>query len=251
MGTSEEDRTSLPDPAVSPPREPRLAPYDTFVARVRKTCVLSPGTQQALRRGLAKPVDEAPARTHAALLRNGLVPDTATGAERRAYYAVAALIAARPRAERDADSAAHNEGAADDSTPLAEPDSTKSSPPPETGMAPATGAPQQRPQQPAGQRLSWGVSLGASLAQAAVRDRPDGTKKGGLESRLHLLVRQDTDGLHRMLPAVLRQLGSAGVPADYGRLLYDLARWPYRREATVTRWLEDFYRTLRRTEQHT
>lgn len=84
------------------PRAPALADCDTFVTNVRAACA-SPGTQQALRRALAKPVDEVPARTHAALLRGGLIPDSARGAKKRAYYAVAALIAARPRAERQTD----------------------------------------------------------------------------------------------------------------------------------------------------
>ncbi|MFD7506192.1 type I-E CRISPR-associated protein Cse2/CasB [Streptomyces sp. NPDC059850] len=205
------------DATLPAPRNSSLDRYDTFVANVLAQCA-DPGTQQALRRGLAKPVDEVPARTHAALLRHGLVPDEAKGARKRAYYAVAALIAARPRAQRTAE--ADGAEVAQTATPLG---------------SPAT----------AGFRPS-GTSLGESLALAVTRQDTDGLKEGGVESRLHLMVRQETGGLHRMLPAVLRQLGSAGVAADYACLLRDLIAWEYGRDQVATRWLEGFYRTLRR-----
>ncbi|WP_129839660.1 type I-E CRISPR-associated protein Cse2/CasB [Streptomyces sp. RFCAC02] len=213
----------------SPPRDERLKPYDTFVDQVLAAC-REPGTQQALRQGLAKPVNEVPARTHAALLRAGLVPENARGAKRRAYYAVAALIAARPRAMRETD-ARETESAPESGT-----EPTGATPPPS-----ATGTPDVK--------TSWGSSLGACLAQAVTREGADQAKEAGVESRLHLLVRQDIDGLHRMLPAVVRQMSSSGVPVDYGRLLYDIAAWPYTRGRTTTRWLEDYYRTIRRSQQ--
>ncbi|MFF3755181.1 type I-E CRISPR-associated protein Cse2/CasB [Streptomyces sp. NPDC002018] len=252
--------TSPPAAGTDPaPRHSALAECDTFVDRVREACANS-GTQQALRRGLAKPVDEVPARTHAALLRSGLVPDTAGGAARRAYYAVAALIAARPRAERLLDAVtreAVGNGTVQADTPPDVPDSriraavastaTTVGQASRTGERPGPGtAAQTSETRP---RFSWGTSLGASLAQAVTRGGQDAVKEDGVESRLHLLVRQETDGLHRMLPAVLRQLGSAGITADYGRLLYDVRRWQYDRDATATRWLEDYYRVLRRARQ--
>ncbi|MFJ2674109.1 type I-E CRISPR-associated protein Cse2/CasB [Streptomyces sp. NPDC087525] len=261
MSRSDERNTALPpeagtDPA---PRHSALAECDTFVGRVREACAHS-GTQQALRRGLAKAVDEVPARTHAALLRNGLVPDTAGGATRRAYYAVAALIAARPRAERLSDTATRE--AAGDETAQADTSADVPDGQPRAAAAAAAAAAGQASR--TGERItpgiasptsesrspsSWGTSLGASLAQAVTRAGQDAVKEDGVEARLHLLVRQETDGLHRMLPAVLRQLGSAGVMADYGRLLYDVRRWQYDRDTTATRWLEDYYRVLRRARQ--
>ncbi|WP_405797437.1 type I-E CRISPR-associated protein Cse2/CasB [Streptomyces sp. NBC_01506] len=235
MSLSDERNTAPPreagtDPA---PRHPALAECDVFVGRVREACANS-GTQQALRRGLAKDVDEVPARTHAALLRNGLVPDAAGGATRRAYYAVAALIAARPRAERDLDTATREAASDDPAQAESQADTQVDNPADE---------PDGRP------RFTWGTSLGAGLAQAVTRGGQEAVKEDGVESRLHLLVRQETDGLHRMLPAVLRQLGSAGLMADYGRLLYDVRRWQYDRDTTATRWLEDYYRVLRRARQ--
>ncbi|WP_411114582.1 type I-E CRISPR-associated protein Cse2/CasB [Streptomyces sp. 029-5] len=269
MHLSDERNTALPPEAGTDqvPRHAALAECDTFVGRVREACANS-GTQQALRRGLAKTVDEVPARTHAALLRNGLVPDTAGGATRRAYYAVAALIAARPPAERLLD-AATREAVGDETaqadaqgdTP-ADPADSADVPDGQPRAAAAAAAAGQASR--TGERItpgiasqtsesrahfSWGTSLGASLAQAVTRGGQDAVKEDGVESRLHLLVRQETDGLHRMLPAVLRQLGSAGVMADYGRLLYDVRRWQYDRDTTATRWLEDYYRVLRRARQ--
>ncbi|MEV4973310.1 type I-E CRISPR-associated protein Cse2/CasB [Streptomyces scopuliridis] len=253
-----DERNSAPPPEAGTdpaPRHSALAECDTFVGRVREACANS-GTQQALRRGLAKAVDEVPARTHAALLRNGLVPDSAGGATRRAYYAVAALIAARPRAERLLDTTtreAVGDGTAQADTPADVPDGQPRTAAATAGQASRTGvrlAPGATAQA-SGTRphFSWGTSLGASLAQAVTRGGRDTFTEDGVESRLHLLVRQETDGLHRMLPAVLRQLGSAGVMADYGRLLYDVRRWQYDRDATATRWLEDYYRVLRRARQ--
>lgn len=247
MNVTDDASPSPTDKSPSPPRHDKLAPYDEFVTAVRRACT-HPGTQQALRRGLAKPVHEVPARTHAALLRDrdAHVPDQVRGEERRAYYAVAALIAARPRAERLADPT-------DDETGPTDADLTSADPPigsPGSTTAHTEDTSRRRvpaqhsgPEQPPQPRPCWGTSLGASLGQAVARDA---SRAGGTESRLHLLVRQETDGLHRMLPAVLRLLGSAGVSADYGQLLYDVARWSYRREETATRWLEDYYRTRRR-----
>jgi CRISPR system Cascade subunit CasB len=210
---------TIPTDASSQERDPKLLKYDQFVAGVRALC-RDAGAQQALRRALAKPVEEVPARTHAVLLRGGLITydgeDVEGRRRRRAWYAVAALIAARPRAEREADRA---DAEPEDAAPV-------------TGLDPR------------------GTTLGGSLAQAVTRQKGggDGIKENGAESRLHLAVRQDTDGIHRMLPGLARQIGGAGVALDYGQLLRDLDRWEFSRDRVVTRWLEDYYRTLRRAE---
>ncbi|MEV8363745.1 type I-E CRISPR-associated protein Cse2/CasB [Streptomyces niveus] len=234
-----------PPPRATPqqpasPRHAALADCDVFVERVREAC-LRPGTQQALRRALAKPVHEVPARTHAALLRDGLVPDGGA-ATKRAYYSVAALIAVRPRTERLLDTTGQQAAQDSEKHSGTHPAGTQPLPPAERIQPGATADTTHTPSQ-----VSWGTSLGASLAQAVSRGGQDGIKEDGAESRLHLLVRQETDGMHRMLPAVLRLTGSAGVATDYGRLLYDVRRWQYDRDTTSTRWLEDYYRVLRRS----
>ncbi|MGW5679792.1 type I-E CRISPR-associated protein Cse2/CasB, partial [Streptomyces sp. NPDC003860] len=68
-----------------------------------------------------------------------------------------------------------------------------------------------------------------------------------LEARLHLMARQDLDGLHRMLPSVLRQVDAVDtVLVDYACLLKDLLAWRWRRDSVATRWLTDHYRTINR-----
>ncbi|MFC4030734.1 type I-E CRISPR-associated protein Cse2/CasB [Streptomyces polygonati] len=215
-----------------PPRDFELVRYDEFADRVRKLCQESAGVQSALRAGLGKPVTEVPARMHAALLRPGLIhenPDQPGYPDKeRAYYAVAALIAARPRAQRIAETPHAPESGAEADTPGAAP-------------GPAVDA--------AGSAFHpRGTSLGESFADAVGRRSPDDLKSGAAESRLHLLVRQDLDGVHRMLPGVFRWLGSSGVTPDYACLLRDLTAWHYRRDTVTTRWLQAFYRSLRRQE---
>lgn len=230
------------------PRDSDLAKYDEFADRVRGMCRKSSGAQSALRAGLGKPVAEVPARMHAALLRPGLIRENTADQgyrdKERAYYAVAALIAARPRAQRLSD---------DPDTPGLSMEGerldfmTGVSVLPESGAggtqsavpAPGTAAAAFRPQ---------GTSLGESFALAVGRRSPDQLRSGAAESRLHLLVRQDLDGVHRMLPSVFRWLGSSGVSPDYACLLRDLAVWRYRRDTVSTRWLQDFYRSLHRQE---
>jgi CRISPR system Cascade subunit CasB len=223
------ESTTGPDgSAVPPPREGELAKYDEFVDRVRKVCRESTGAQSALRAGLGKPVTEVPARMHAALLRPGLIrekPEEPGYREKeRAYYAVAALFAARPRAERLAD----DPHGGDDATESAS-----------AGSSPEAEVTAFHPR---------GTSLGESIAVAVGRRGSDDLKADTAESRLHLLVRQDLDGVHRMLPGVLRWLGSTGVAPDYACLLRDLTRWRFGRDAVTTRWMQDFYRSLRRQE---
>lgn len=215
------------------PRHASLEPYDVFVAGVRAECA-DPGTQQALRRGLAKPVDEVPVRTHAALLRKGLVPDGEKGSRRRAFYAVAALIAARPRAQRLAET-----DTSDAQIPAAEGGAG-------TAQAATVSGGDVGTPSPTAAFRPLGTSLGESLALAVARQGSDGIKEEGAESRLHLMVRQDVNGIHRMLPGMLRQLGSTGIATDYACLLRDLIAWRYHRVSVATRWLEDYYRTLRR-----
>lgn len=94
-------------PAPSP--SPRIRTSDRFVAYVHQMCA-STQARAALRRGLGLPVERC------TYMHRYLVPwlrdhdDQHYGDVRRAYYAVAALIAARPRSARDT--------APDQNTPL-------------------------------------------------------------------------------------------------------------------------------------
>jgi CRISPR system Cascade subunit CasB len=64
------------------------------------------------------------------------------------------------------------------------------------------------------------------------------------EKRLHLLVRQDIDGIHQQLPGLVRQVWSTtGASPDWARLLTDLASWRVKRDHITKAWLQAFYRT--------
>lgn len=214
----------------TPSRYRRIATYDAYVAWVVKLCGKSPGDQAALRSGLGKPVEEVPARMHATLLRRAFVPEADGTPSRqheiRAYYAVAALVAARPRALRD--------------EPEADPQDVTEA---------EAGAPVAGTAKPAVSGFhASGTSLGESLALTVDRRKAGDTRVSTAEARLHLVVRQDLDGVHRMLPGLCRQLGSAGVAPDYACLLGDLIGWHHRQSEVTTRWLQAFYRTQRRRE---
>ena len=236
----------------SQPRDLDLVRYDEYAHRVRKLCQEAPGKQSALRAGLGKPVTEVPARMHAALLRPGLIREDPEGRgyvdKERAYYAVAALIAARPRSQRlseISDTDAAETGTRQEPTGMGVPtpvvtdgnSAASTSGSYTSGVHGTTTAFRPR-----------GTSLGESFAIAVGRRSPDQLKSGAAESRLHLLVRQDLDGVHRTLPSVVRWLGSSGVGPDYACLLRDLSVWRYERDAVATRWLQAFYRSLRRQE---
>jgi CRISPR system Cascade subunit CasB len=225
-------------------RDPDLAKYDEFADRVRGLCRESPGAQSALRAGLGKPVTEVPARVHAALLRQDTGKRGYADKE-RAYYAVAALIAARPRAQRLSDDPDTPGPGAEGEAPGA---AAQAPPPSESGAGGARPAVFAAHGAVVTVFRQHGTSLGESFAVAVGRRSPDQLKAGPAESRLHLLVRQDLDGVHRMLPGVFRWLGSAGVAPDYACLLRDLAAWRYGRDAVSTRWLQEFYRSLHRQE---
>ncbi|ANH93160.1 type I-E CRISPR-associated protein Cse2/CasB [Streptomyces sp. SAT1] len=225
--TALDDTPVTGEPAAIPPKRAEfLRSHDLFVTRVIAAC-RNAGEQQALRRALGKPVNEVPARTHAVLLKPRQTEDDGPdlplvpyeAGDKRPFYAVAALIAARPRAQR-----------MDTGTPRDDEEKDHSAPAADKGP----GASSFRP---------GGTTLGESLALAVTR-RDDAIKEKGAENRLHLMVRQDVEGLHRMLPSVVRLVSGAGVHVDHARLLRDLRAWPTYRDDVATRWLESYYRTL-------
>ncbi|MBL1102054.1 type I-E CRISPR-associated protein Cse2/CasB [Streptomyces sp. 205] len=158
-------------------------------------------TQSDLRTGLALPVERCN-YLHRYLVRR--LPKVMHRDSRRAHYAVAALIAARPRAAR-----------------AAEAERAESS--------------QDTP--------SWFTrpNLGASLAAAV---NASILKSDSAEGDLHLFARQSSDALHPRLPALTRHLLSGGIAVDWAVLLEDLSWWDRDRDRVVTRWLESYFRTL-------
>ncbi len=188
---------------------PWMTQARVFVARIEAVCAADPGARAALRSGLGKPLDEVP-RMHrivAPLLPLSVRDDDT----QRAFYTVASLIAAQK-------SEALRAGRipADGSTPT-------------DGDSSAARAP-------------YGTSLGLTFAAAVSADGRNGLRENAAETRLNLLTRQSTPGLHRHLPAAVRQLCDKKTPPDWAQLLVHLRAWPRDRKEIGRRWLQDFYR---------
>jgi CRISPR system Cascade subunit CasB len=171
-----------------------------FVAHVLSLCE-NKRIQSDLRTGLGRPVERCN-YLHRYLVRR--LPERMHRDARRAHYAVAALIAARPRSARTADA---------ERAEL-------------TGLVPQWFA---RP------------NLGASLASAV---NAQIIKADSAEQDLHLYSRQSSDALHLRLPAMTRHLLSGGIAVDWAVLLEDLTWWDRDRDRIATRWLESYFRTL-------
>ncbi|GAA1141559.1 type I-E CRISPR-associated protein Cse2/CasB [Streptomyces javensis] len=182
----------------------RLAHAREFVAAMLQLCAQDRGARAALRTGVGKHPDEA-RRMHryVAVWLPSLDEDT-----QRAYYAVAALIAAR----RDSE---------------------------------APGQAGQAGKRPPGSR--FGESLGVAFAAAVARPR-DGLRESSAEMRLNLLTRQSVAGIHRHLPAAVRQLCDKQIQPDWAQLVVDVRGWRDQRGRTGRRWLQDFYRARRQAE---
>lgn len=205
---------TVPNPPSAGVSSPWMVGARVFVARIEAISASDPGVRAALRSGLGKPLDEVP-RMHrivAPLLPVSMHDEEA----QRAFYTVASLIAAQK-------SEALRGGRGD----APEPHDEDENPP--AGAEPAR----------------YGVSLGATFATAVAL--PQGVRETAAETRLNLLTRQSTPGLHRHLPAAVRQLCDKKTPPDWARLLVDLRSWPRDRKTVGRRWLQDFYRSRHRT----
>ncbi|MGW1539795.1 type I-E CRISPR-associated protein Cse2/CasB [Streptomyces sp. NPDC002309] len=193
----------------STPRAGRSRAYTNWVLQV---CREDVGARSALRSGLGKDLDSV-RRMHR--LVAPWLPEQCSADVERAYYTVAAMIAAQPRSA------------------LAFPDLT-----PTAGQVPPDG------QEAAPTRWRRRASLGTAFA-VAVTEGPGREKEmraGTAESRLNLLTRQSVNGLHRHLPASAGYLRTLGVDVDWSQLLDDLGDWR-RHSGRISRtWLQDFYR---------
>ncbi|NAS22180.1 type I-E CRISPR-associated protein Cse2/CasB [Herbidospora sp. NEAU-GS84] len=160
----------------------------------------------ALRRALGRP-PEHPAVRAADMVIAPALPERRDIATERAFYTVAAMIAAQPREARDETTGKTGEPVPD------------------------------RPAVPVAQQETLGATLGRAVAQAKLRE--DTT-----EARLHLLCRQDVDGIHRHLPRLVSTMRGDLVSVDWARLTVDLADWGRNRDYVTKRWSQDYYRAL-------
>ncbi|WP_082317744.1 type I-E CRISPR-associated protein Cse2/CasB [Streptomyces sp. NRRL WC-3549] len=184
-----------------------------FTRWVEETCAKDPGARTALRSGLRKDLDAVP-RMHRLIAP--WLPETPSPDVERAYYAVAAMIAAQPRSA------------------LRRPDHAEADP--------ARGEGERRSGAPETGR--FGASLGTTFALAVVQGpgREKEMRAGTAEARLNLLTRQSPAGLHRHLPASVSYLCSLGVDVDWAQVLDDLSHWRRHSGRISRRWLQDFYR---------
>lgn len=205
------DITAAPAPAVGADSPSSwMTQARTFVTRIEAICATDPGARAALRSGLSKSLDEVP-RMHR-IVAAWLPPSVGandTDAQ-RAFYTVASLIAAQK-----------SEVLRTDRTPL-------------NGNGEG-GDPSAGP-------TRYGTSLGLTFAAAVSTDGRNGLRENAAETRLNLLTRQSTPGLHRHLPAAVRQLCDKKTPPDWAQLLVHLRAWPRDRKEIGRRWLQDYYR---------
>ncbi|MEY9212260.1 type I-E CRISPR-associated protein Cse2/CasB [Thermobifida halotolerans] len=206
---------------------------DALVQRVSKLVVEDPAARAALRRGVGlAPDDPRMLAAHRIVApyvpegseegRRGPVAEWEAPAVERAFYAVAAIMAAQPRSARDQGAQAQEErrdGEVSAETPSAEEGSGDS----------AAEKPQRRP------------NLGVSLAEAAFAK---GLNADTTEQRLHLLARQNLDGVHRHLPRLVLHLRGDAVDIDWGVLTRDLARWGHSPRRVAKEWVQSYHRTL-------
>ncbi|MBT2207274.1 type I-E CRISPR-associated protein Cse2/CasB [Actinomadura sp. NEAU-AAG7] len=182
---------------------------DEFVTAVFKLCE-DPGKRAALRSGLGRPLDRCH-RMHQVIAAR--VPEGNPNTE-RAYYAVAAMIAALPpQARRPAPDAPE------------EPTTAESAPQDDSG-----------PEDGATRRRTFGQCLAEGVGRGVLRENT-------AEARLSLLTRQSLDGVHRHLPAAVRILADRPTAVDWVQLLVDLCWWDRYRDQITRRWLQSFYRT--------
>lgn len=175
----------------------------------------------ALRRALGRP-PEHPAARGAHMVVAPVLPEEPDPALERAWYAVAAMMAAQPREARSETIGEDDAEAAEESDP-------------------APSQPEADADDDAEERQTLGATLGRAVGRGALRGDT-------IEARLHLMCRQDVEGVHRHLPRLIATLRADLVPVDWVRLAVDLARWGTDRDQVTKRWLQDYYRTLQAEE---
>lgn len=205
-----------------------------YVSWIEETCREDPGARSALRAGLRQSINSRSTFAMHRLVARWL-PRNASDTTQRAYYTVAALIAAQPRAvESDAEDVPD------------EPEGSES----ESARNVEAVAPEADPAEEHEAPQRWGASLGSAFAEAVTevpgRDRE--MRESAAESRLNMLTRQSINGLHRSLPASVLYLRQLGVPVDWAQLLGDLISWPDHSGRIARRWLQDYYRQRHQDE---
>lgn len=216
-----------------------------MVERLTQRVIDAPGDRAVLRRMVGHPPTHPSARPvhsvvyHCLRAPSGAPLDLPEGlAPEWAFYGVAALIAAQPRDARDEDGAADSDGQDHDAGAAPNPDEA-ALPGSDDASEPGIGSDgRPRPRQEEARS-----NLGVSLAQGVHAGRLNADTT---ESRLHRLCRLDLAGVHKRLPALVRQARSQRVPIDWAVLIQDLARWDTERDLVAKQWLQSYHCTRNR-----
>lgn len=96
-------------------------------------------------------------------------------------------------------------------------------------------------------RDTKGTTVGEALAQASLAPTHPISKEGAFQ-RLMNLARQPQPGLAAQLVSLVPALLRAGALFDVAQLADDMASWPYNRARVTRRWINDYARTMARTQ---
>ncbi|WP_051711667.1 type I-E CRISPR-associated protein Cse2/CasB [Streptomyces sp. NRRL S-350] len=243
------------DDAVGTPRESSLIPSRerarAFATRIDERSHEDPGVRAALRRGVGKDVDAVPFM-HRYVASWLTEEQTRSRDVQRAFYTVAALIAAQRRDQYAAAKAETSRKSGSKDQPTGEEAAAAEAAPD------APGRPADRPEdkEPGAAKRIPPRSLGHAFAEGVLKGgQAGGLRETSAETRLNLLSRQSVDGLHRHLPGAVRQLRDSDVEIDWARLLIDLCQWRRHSGAVKRTWLQDYHRALqkdgeRRAREH-
>ncbi|TQL75393.1 CRISPR type I-E-associated protein CasB/Cse2 [Stackebrandtia endophytica] len=92
--------------------------------------------------------------------------------------------------------------------------------------------------------LNGRSTLGSSMAHAVVTHKLFSDDLA--EHRLILLARQNSTGIHRLLPRTVLHLRGSLVPVRWPGLIEDLTTWPIQQRKTSKQWIRDYHRTVNR-----
>ncbi|MER7755271.1 type I-E CRISPR-associated protein Cse2/CasB [Kitasatospora sp. NPDC097643] len=216
-----------------------------FTTRIDQRSHDDPGVRAALRRGVGKDLDAVPFMHR--FVASWLTDEQTHNRDvQRAYYTVAALIAAQ---RRDQYAAAKSKASKKDE-PAADEANGETAQDTSGALAEKTDA------EPTAAKRTPSRSLGHAFAEGVIKGGQGvGLRETSAETRLNLLTRQSVDGLHRHLPGAVRQLRDRDVEIDWAQLLIDLCQWRRRSGAIKRTWLQDYHRALqkdgeRRAREH-
>ncbi|CAL9381657.1 hypothetical protein SUDANB121_01079 [Nocardiopsis dassonvillei] len=152
----------------------------------------------------------------------------------RAFYGVAAMIAAQPRQARERKASEEDGGTGEDTARAQVPESAPGAEPDGSEVPQETA---QKGPDPLCRRANLGALLGRAVTEG--RLNADTT-----EARLHLLCRQSADSVHSHLPRLVLYARDKDVDIHWSRLVLDLSRWGGDRDTVAKEWVQSYHRVI-------